>query len=284
MVSLELEARLDNLLSKAQAETKDVDLFAPIPKREECPICIIPLPLNDHEVVFMSSCCGKRVCMGCIHQNISTEIKNKGKQRSRAEMKCAFCRQSPSSGQQTIKVLKKLMKKNIPQAFMDMAERYRDGEEVFQSDTKSLEMRIRAAEVGHANGYMHIGKHYSQGTAVVQDESKALAFYEVAAKKGSVYAHQHLALFRGRNGDIQTSIAHMKVAACAGDQQSMDRLMKLYKEKVVSKDDLTQTLRAFQASNKEVQSKDRVVARLLEEARRKGEDPPFHLLGINDLM
>jgi len=119
--TLELEARLDNLLSKAQAETANIDLFAPIPGNEECPICLIPLPLNDHEVVFMSSCCGKRVCMGCIHQNISTEIKNKGKQRSRAEMKCAFCRQSPSSGQ-TIKVLKKLMKKNIPQAFMDMAE------------------------------------------------------------------------------------------------------------------------------------------------------------------
>jgi len=216
--TLELEARLDNLLSKAQAETANIDLFAPIPGNEECPICLIPLPLNDHEVVFMSSCCGKRVCMGCIHQNISTEIKNKGKQRSRAEMKCAFCRQSPSSGQ-TIKVLKKLMKKNIPQAFMDMAERYRDGDEVFQSDTKSLEMRIRAAEVGHANGYMHIGKHYSQGTAVAQDESKALAFYEVAAKKGSVYAHKRLVLFHLRR-DMQTSIAHMKVAACAGDKKS----------------------------------------------------------------
>jgi len=60
--------------------------------------------------------------------------------------------------------------------------------------------------------------------------------------------------------------------------------MKLYKEKVVSKDYLTQSLRAFQASNNEVQSKDRDVARLLEEARRKGEDPPLHLLGINELM
>jgi len=80
-------------------------------------------------------------------------------------------------------------------------------------------MRIRAAEVGHANGYMHIGKHYSQGTAVAQDESKALAFYEVAAKKGSVYAHKRLVLFHLRR-DMQTSIAHMKVAACAGDKKS----------------------------------------------------------------
>ena len=31
MASLELEARLDNLLATAQEETKDIDLFAPIP-------------------------------------------------------------------------------------------------------------------------------------------------------------------------------------------------------------------------------------------------------------
>ena len=44
MVSLELEARLDNLLSTAQAETANIDLFAPIQEKEECPICLIPLP------------------------------------------------------------------------------------------------------------------------------------------------------------------------------------------------------------------------------------------------
>ena len=35
MVSLELEARLDNLLATAQEETKDIDLFAPIQERED---------------------------------------------------------------------------------------------------------------------------------------------------------------------------------------------------------------------------------------------------------
>ena len=42
MVSSELEARLDNLLVTSQEETKDVDLFAPITDREECPICLQP--------------------------------------------------------------------------------------------------------------------------------------------------------------------------------------------------------------------------------------------------
>ena len=38
MASSELEARLDNLLATAKKETKDIDLFAPIVDREECPV------------------------------------------------------------------------------------------------------------------------------------------------------------------------------------------------------------------------------------------------------
>ena len=75
--SLELEARLDNLLSTTQAETADIDIFAPIPEREECPICMIPLPLEEGYIFF--TCCGKNMCNGCIHKSTLTE-KKKGKQ------------------------------------------------------------------------------------------------------------------------------------------------------------------------------------------------------------
>ena len=47
---LELKARLDNLLATAQEETKDI--FAPITKKEECPMCLIPLPFNEGEIMF----------------------------------------------------------------------------------------------------------------------------------------------------------------------------------------------------------------------------------------
>lgn len=63
MVSLELEARLDNLLSTAQTETADIDLFEPINEKEECPICMIPLLPADTDATFMY-CCGKNVCNG----------------------------------------------------------------------------------------------------------------------------------------------------------------------------------------------------------------------------
>ena len=273
MVSLELEARLDDLLSTAQEETKDIDLFAPIAEREECPICLLPLPIEEDEMIF-EICCGKKICQGCTYKHMLTNLK-KGV-RDFHEFKCAFCCQSQP--QNPIKALKKLMKKNEPQAFMRMAARYESGEGLIQSDTKSLEMFICAAELGYALAYGNIGLYYQEGTAVERDMSKALEFHKVAAKKGNVHAHRHMASFYGGNNNIQHCIKHLKVSASAGDQESMDDLMAAYKDKLLSKDDLAQILRAFQASLNETKSKDRDNARVFEEYRQRGEAPPFHLL------
>ena len=182
MASLELEARLDSLLSAAQEETKDIDLFAPIAEREECPICLIPLPIKDNEIVFMP-CCGKSLCAGCSYKRMETDHN------------CAFCRQPTLSGTKQIKALKKLMKKNVSGAFMMMGGFYKSGDSgVFQSDTKALELFIRAAELGKPNAYGMIAKHYFDGRVVEQDVSKAIEYWEVATKKGSAGAHEELAV------------------------------------------------------------------------------------------
>jgi len=267
MAALELEARLDNLLDTAQTETADIDLFAPIQEREECPICLLPFPV-DNDIVFMP-CCGKNVCGGCMFKNMITEMKNKKKGCEQAvyEYKCVLCRQPPS-GKNTIKCYRKLMKNNNPLAFMHMANRYRSGEGVFQSDTKSLEMLTKAAELGLAGAYANIGLYYEEGIAVEQDDSKAVAFYEVAAKKGSISAHQQLAMYYRNNGNSEESIRYLRVAASAGDQTSMDKLMVYYKLKSLSKEELTQALRACQESNDQMKSEDRDAAREMSQSQR----------------
>jgi len=164
-----------------------------------------------------------------------------------------------------IKVLKKLMKKKNPEAFMQMAERYKNGKEILQSYTKSLEMRICAAELGHADAFVNIGYFYDVGLAVEQDKSKTLEFYEIAAKKGSVQAHQYLALYHGKRRNIDKSVRHCKVAASAGDQQSMDGLMKAYRDKLLTKEELSQTLRAFQTAKDLMKSKDRDAIKAMQE-------------------
>ena len=61
----------------------------------------------------------------------------------------------------------------------------------------------------------------------------------------------------GRNWDAYKSFEHLKVAASAGAQDSMATLMEFYKVKLISKEDLTQTLRAHQTSLNEMKSKER---------------------------
>ena len=104
-----------------------------------------------------------------------------------------------------------------------------------------------------------------------------MAFYELGAKKGSIPAHVVLAEIHKDIQNSEESNKHLKVAACAGDQASMDALTAYFKDKLLSKEDLTKTLRAFQASQNEMKSKDRDDARLMEESHKKGETPPAHL-------
>jgi len=253
--SLELEARLDNLLANAQKETADTDLFAPIPEREECPLCLIPVSVKERDSV-LKLCCGKTICIGCGYKHMLTDMMNKkGVSHSWDDYKCPFCQQEDGKIN-NIKCLKRLMKKKNPEAFMMMAVNYETGEGVFQSETKSLEMRICAAELGHAPAYDAIAQYYHY-EIVKEDISRALEFYEIAAKKGNVKGHFHLADFHGRNENNYMRIKHLKVAASAGDKEAMDELMRLYKEEFVTKEDLTQTLRAYQTSNDLVKSKDR---------------------------
>jgi len=265
MVSSELEARLDNVLATVQTETADINLFAPITERDECPICLIPLPLKEDEIQFMV-CCGKRICIGCRYKQTISEIKRdreKGVQKH--DIKCAFCCQSSPTNR--IKALKKLMKKNNIQSFIQMSTHYKRGGGVIQSDTRALEMYIRAAELGDsARAYGMIGHYYIEGTVVEQNKSKAIEFYEVAAKKQSVFAHVMLAGFHGENEKMDESIKHLRVLASAGSQEAVDGLMMAYKEKLLSKEQLTQTLQAFQASNDEMKSKDRDDARAFNAA------------------
>ena len=245
---LELEARLDNLLSTAQTETADIDLFAPITDREECPLCLIPHSLDDDEIILMA-CCGKQICFGCVYKHMIADVE-KGLQHY-GDQKCAFCRQQQIDQDGEIKNLKKLMKKNNPQAFIQMAIYYQSGDGVSQSDNKALEMYIHAAELGSIEAYENIGH-----TIAERDMSKALEYYEVAAKKGSWIAHRALAKFHGTNGNTELFFKHMKIAASAGDQELMDGLKSL-----IPKEDFAQTLRLCQASQNRMKSKDRDDAR-----------------------
>jgi len=57
-------------------------LFAQPPHREDCPICMIPLPLQQTQQTKYFSCCGKVICVGCIVHSDEVGLKDI----------CPFCR------------------------------------------------------------------------------------------------------------------------------------------------------------------------------------------------
>lgn len=67
------------------AELFDEKLFLEIDP-EECPLCFLPMPLETKTSCF-KSCCGKRICVGCLYAMMESEGKDL----------CAFCRTPPAS-------------------------------------------------------------------------------------------------------------------------------------------------------------------------------------------
>mgnify|MGYP000007867152 CR=1 FL=1 len=87
---------------KRAAELYDEKLFKEV-EREECPICLLPMPIREDDTT-VESCCGKRICQGCTYAMDMSEGK----------ALCAFCRTpTVTSDEEFIKQLKKLINNGI---------------------------------------------------------------------------------------------------------------------------------------------------------------------------
>ena len=88
------------------AELYDNKLFKDHPPPEECPICLLLLPVDIKQSPFMT-CCGKTICTGCYYAMIKSEKDGGGK----ADL-CPYCRTSAKcSKKEGINRIKRLMDK-----------------------------------------------------------------------------------------------------------------------------------------------------------------------------
>ena len=127
---------------KRAAELYDEKLFKEPPPPEECPLCMIPMPHTGQTTI--ESCCGKRICNGCIYAMEMSEGKDL----------CAFCRTPYAfSTEEEIKRIKKLMDKGNSRAFNTLGFAYKRGDYGVPQDTeKANELYLKAGELGCAQG------------------------------------------------------------------------------------------------------------------------------------
>jgi TPR repeat protein len=237
-------------------DISDDELFKPPPPKEECPICLLCLPTLASGSTYYA-CCGKIICSGCCNAPVKDNL---GKVIN--EKKCPFCRTpAPYSIEDYKERLQKRVELDDAEAIFTLGIYYRDGELGLPQDyDKSLELFVRAGELGCAKAYCSFGAAYSNGNGVEIDMKKATHYYKLAAIRGSVYAGYNLGNNEQRAGNMNRALKHYMIAAEGGDSDSLRAIQKLYTNGHATKDDYAQALRAYQAYLAEIKSAQRDAA------------------------
>ena len=139
-------------IGKRAAELFDEILFKKPPSMEDCPICMLQLPLLSDTPNIYLPCCGKTLCDGCMDEMLMLITE-------RERYNCPFCRTSMIDSEKfRVERCMKRMKADDADAFNMMGSCYLKGsDEGLQKDTeKALEMYLRAAELGSVEAHNNI--------------------------------------------------------------------------------------------------------------------------------
>ena len=232
------------------ADIYDEKLFKEV-EPDECPICLIPLPHADQTTT--ESCCGKRICNGCVYAMF----------RSEGKALCPFCR-SPTqiSEEEHMKRIKKLIKKGNPEAYFLLAGSYYDGDLGMPQDhQKARELCLKAGELGCAAAYCSLGQSYYDGRGVEVDKKKAKYYWELAAMGGLAEPRYNLGCMEVIAGNHQRAMKHWIITAKSGHEKALHNVKAGFVDgRFVAKDEYENTLRAYHGRHKEMKSDEREMA------------------------
>ncbi len=213
----------------------------------ECPICCLPLSIDDTKSSLMS-CCSKLICDGCCYAN------QKREHEAGLEQRCVFCREPVSkSDEESHKRRLKRIKKSDPVAMAEMGKKQyyeRDYENAFKYWSK-------AAELGNADAHYNLSVMYREGQGVEKDMKKSVHHREEAAIAGHPMARHNLGIEEWNNSRYDRARKHFIIAAGLGDEDSLKELRELYADGHASKEDYATALRAYQAASNGTKSAER---------------------------
>ena len=110
------------------------------PERPDCPICMLTLPPELHQVVYRI-CCGQTLCLGCMYAQEEEDAKS-GKRWDEIGT-CAFCRApTPKTVEETNILTNTLFERNNAHAVNDVADNYARYEKGHGTLAESWQTRI----------------------------------------------------------------------------------------------------------------------------------------------
>ncbi len=237
---------------KKAAEIRDDKLFQQPDESYlgECPICCLPLSLDNNKS-GINSCCCKRICLGCSYAN-SLREREQG-----LEQRCPYCREPlPKTKEEAHQNYMKRAKANDPVALCEMGKkRHHEGD--FEG---AFEYYTKAAKLGNIDAHNNLSNTYLKGEGVEKDMKKAVYHLEEAAIGGHHFARHNLGNNEGKNGRHERAAKHFIIAAKLGDDEALDRVKKGFEHRVVSKEDFEAALRGHKAAVDATKSQPRDVA------------------------
>ena len=243
-------------------------------QRDECVLCCYPLPIKENECLY-KECCGELICCGCIvaqrrtliiGTNVTKPIKNSKEEElefntilaSEQIMVCPFCRAKvPTNDKEYLKRLwERIDEYKDPKAMCMLGVHYVKGERgLSKNRKKAMELYQQAYDLGDLPAAYNLSLH-------VPDPARRMKYLEAEVKRGNASCMNHLGALVARSGNHEEANRHFMAAARSGDNTAMNNLMVKYRTPgiVLSKDDLTTTLRAYKAVNDRGKSEPREYA------------------------
>ncbi|EJK48287.1 hypothetical protein THAOC_32933 [Thalassiosira oceanica] len=225
-------------------------------EEDECPICNLPLPLEEKQSSF-HVCCMKSMCNGCNLAAYKRGIRG-----------CPFCRTPTPHKSQCLPMIQKRVDAGDPVAIYQLGVKYRHGSLGLEKDvTKAVELLERAAELGVKEAHYHLGLVYHKGApGVEKDTARAIRHWEVAAMRGHVFARLLLGCGEEAAENYDLALHHYMISAKLGDQHSLNNVKKKFIASFATKADYAEALRGYQSAVEGMRSANRDDA---EAERRK---------------
>ena len=260
--------RLDVLAKNLEEEVKgadSADLFAPLPKTEDCPICLVPLSHVNSDTVY-KACCGNTICKACTIENKeSINKQNEEKTGKKLAYSCPFCREPVPTNMGYLRQLQARCLQNDHVALAQMGKFNQMGEcGIAKDDLKALDCFIQAVELGSPEACNCIANCYDEGNGVSVDKKRAALFERVGALRGDMVARHNIGSSEYDLGNNEIAIRHWKIAAEAGHQGSLDKLRAIYNadgkmpgKEFISKEEMDMVYRSGHDAQMEVKSEER---------------------------
>jgi len=243
------------------------------PSRDECPICFVPLPIDD-KATFYRPCCGKIICKGCIADQIHMLMRDSGDEMQEEMInplnKCMLCRTEAHGNSHELNM--KAAHNGWREAMVRVGKYYlRDARHNSFDSVETRRKKVadkqtgidwlrRASHAGSGKAAEKLGdlvlETPCQGCADLLDAHR---HFRRAVKLGRVQAYVKIGNIELNRGEVASAMDnYRKAAICGVKSEGLVKVLKRgFMDGYITRDEYFSTLFKHYKANDEMNSESR---------------------------